>query len=176
MHWESLLLLLLYYNAHATVPLRWNRAMLFPSAHRVKRSSAALLNPVLQKSQDDVDLLFELLLGELEINDDLKISIKDEELASMRKAKAFDTVCNDVIPKSITDIQRLHARLSGYPGMLKREDFERTVLTMVYTAYRAAQSQGHQRETWAETFVTLYKALKHDLMLSSSQTPSSQRT
>lgn len=35
-------------------------AMLFPSAHRVKRSSAALLNPVLQKSLEDVDLLFEV--------------------------------------------------------------------------------------------------------------------
>ncbi|XP_008119983.1 protein FAM180A isoform X1 [Anolis carolinensis] len=176
MCWKTVLLLLLYYNAHATVAPRWNRAMLFPSAHRVKRSSAALLNPVLQKSQDDVDLLFEFLLGELEISDDLKISVRDEELASMRKAMAFDTLCNDVIPKSIPDIRRLSARLSGYPGMLKKEDFERTVLTMVYTAYRAAKSQGHQKDTWAESFVHLYKALKHDLMFSSSQTPSSQRT
>ncbi|XP_062990503.1 protein FAM180A [Elgaria multicarinata webbii] len=176
MDWKSVLLLLLYYSVHATVPPRWNRAMFFPSAHRVKRSSAALLNPVLQKSQDDVDLLFEFLLGELEINNDLKISVKDKELASLRKAVAFDTLCNDVIPKSVTDIRRLNARLSGYPGMLKREDFERTVLTMVYAAYRAAQSQGHQKDTWAESFVNLYKALKHDLMSSSSQTSSSQRT
>lgn len=35
---------------------------------------------------------------------------------------------------------------------------------MVYTAYRAAQSQGHQKDTWAESFVNLYKALKNDLM------------
>ncbi|CAI5786270.1 Hypothetical predicted protein [Podarcis lilfordi] len=176
MHLKTVLLLLLYYNVHATVPPRWNRAMLFPSAQRVKRSSAALLNPVLQKSQDDVDLLFELLLSELQINDDLKISVKDEELASMRKATAFDTLCNDVIPKSITDIRRLNARLLGHPGVLKKEDFERTVLTMVYTAYRAAQSQGHQKDTWAESFVGLYKALKHDLTFSTSQTSSSQRT
>ncbi|KAJ7329129.1 hypothetical protein JRQ81_015303 [Phrynocephalus forsythii] len=176
MHWKSVLLLLLYYNVHATVPPRWNRATLFPSAQRVKRSSAALLNPVLQKSQDDVDLLFEFLLGELEINDDLKISVKDEELASMRKTVAFDTLCNDVIPKSITDIRRLNARLLGYPGMLKNEDFERTVLTMVYVAYRAAQSQGHQKDIWTASFVDLYKALKHDLMVSSSQTSSSKRT
>ncbi|XP_066490710.1 protein FAM180A [Tiliqua scincoides] len=173
MHWETVLLLLLYYNAHATVPPRWNRAMLFPSAHRVKRSSAALLNPVLQKSLEDVDLLFEFLLGELDISEELKISVKDQELASLRKAVAFDTLCNDVIPKGITDIRRLNARLLGFPGMLKKEDFERTVLTMVYTAYRAAQSQGHQKDAWAESFVSLYKALKQDLMISSSQTPSS---
>ncbi|KAJ6660003.1 hypothetical protein lerEdw1_018201 [Lerista edwardsae] len=150
--------------------------MLFPSAHRVKRSSAALLNPVLQKSLEDVDLLFEFLLGELDINEELKISVKDQELASLRKAAAFDTLCNDVIPKGITDIRRLNARLLGLPGMLRKEDFERTVLTMVYTAYRAAQSQGHQKDVWAESFVDLYKALKHDLMFSSSQTPSSQVT
>ncbi|XP_042322484.1 protein FAM180A isoform X2 [Sceloporus undulatus] len=118
----------------------------------------------------------QFLLGELEISDDLKISVKDEELASMRKAMAFDTLCNDVIPKSITDIRRLSARLSGYPGLLKKEDFERTVLTMVYAAYRTAKSQGHQKDTWAKSFVNLYKALKHDLMFSSSQMPSSERT
>lgn len=120
--------------------------------------------------------LYQFLLGELEINKDLKISVKDKELASMRKAVPFDTICNDVIPKSITDIHRLNARLLGYPGMLKKEDFERIVLTMVYTAYRAAQLQGHQKDMWAESFVSLYQALKHDLMLSSSQTPLSQRT
>ncbi|XP_053107803.1 protein FAM180A [Hemicordylus capensis] len=176
MCWKTMLLLLLYYNAHATVPPRWNRAMLFPSAQRVKRSSAALLNPVLQKSQEDVDLFFEFLLGELDINDELEISVKDQELASLRKAEAFGTLCNDVIPKSIVDIRRLNARLLSYPGMLKKEDFERTVLTMVYTAYRVAKSQGQQKDTWAESFVNLYKALKHDLKLSFSQTRSSQRT
>nr|XP_056703485.1 protein FAM180A [Euleptes europaea] len=175
MRWKTVLVLLLYYNAHATVPPRWNRALLFPSAQRVKRSSAALLNPVLQKSQEDVDLLFEFLAA-LEIKKDLKIAVKDQELASLREAVAFDTLCNDVIPKSITDIRRLNARLLGYPGMLKKEDFERTILTMVYTAYRAAQSQGHQKDAWAESFVSLYKVLKHDLMFPSSQTPSSQRT
>ncbi|XP_048357295.1 protein FAM180A isoform X2 [Sphaerodactylus townsendi] len=150
-------------------------SMFFPSAQRVKRSSAVLLNPVLQKSQEDVDLLFEFL-AELEINKDLKISVKDQELASLRDATAFDILCNDVIPKSITDIRRLNARLLGYPGILKKEDFERTLLTMVYTAYRAAQSQGHQKDAWAESFVSLYKVLKHDLMFPSRQTPSSQRT
>lgn len=118
----------------------------------------------------------QFLLGELEIDDDLKITVKDEELASTRKAITFDTLCNDVIPKSITEIRRLSSRLSGYPGMLKKEDFERTVLTMVYTAYRTAQSQGHQKDSWAESFINLYKLVMHDLKLLSSQAPTSQRT
>uniref|UniRef100_A0A8C8SSY7 Family with sequence similarity 180 member A n=1 Tax=Pelusios castaneus TaxID=367368 RepID=A0A8C8SSY7_9SAUR len=171
MWWKILLLLLFYYNAHATVTPRWNRAMLFPTAQRLKRSSSALVDPVLQNSLDDVDMLFEFLLAELEIDKSLRISIKDEELASLRKAKDFDTVCNDVIPKSITEVRRLSARLSDYPRVLKKEDFERTVLTMVYTAYRAALSRKHQKDSWAESFVSLYKALKHDLMFSHSKKP-----
>ncbi|KAF4802514.1 hypothetical protein TURU_024645 [Turdus rufiventris] len=102
---------------------------------------------------------------ELDIDKGQRISIKDEELASLRKAAEFDTICNEIIPKSITEIRRLSSRLSSYPRVLKKEDFERTVLTMVYTAYRAAQSQGHQKDTWVESFVNLYKALKNDLML-----------
>ncbi|XP_062472472.1 protein FAM180A isoform X2 [Pezoporus occidentalis] len=139
-------------------------AMLFPAAQRFKRSSAAFLNPVLQNSLDDVVLLYEFLLAELDIDKSQRISIKDEELASLRKAAKFDTICNEIIPKSITEIRRLSSMLSSYPRVLKKEDFERTVLTMVYTAYRAAQSQGHQKDAWAESFVSLYKALKHDLM------------
>ncbi|NWH72876.1 F180A protein, partial [Piaya cayana] len=139
-------------------------AMLFPAAQRFKRSSATVLNPVLQNSLEDVVLLYEFLLAELDIDKSQRISIKDEELSSLRKAAEFDIVCNEIIPKSITDIRRLSNRLSSYPRVLKKEDFERTVLTMVYTAYRVAQSQGHQKDIWAESFVNLYKALKHDLM------------
>ena len=60
----------------------------------------------------------QFLLAELEISPDLKISIKDEELASLRKASDFRAVCNDVIPKSIPDIRRLSANLSSRLGIL----------------------------------------------------------
>ncbi|KAK2546596.1 Fam180a [Columba livia] len=116
------------------------------------------------------------LLAELDIDKGQRISIKDEELASLRKAAEFDTICNEIIPKSITEIRRLSSRLSSYPRVLKKEDFERTVLTMVYTAYRAAQTQGHQKDIWAESFVSLYKALKNDLMFPYSKEPSLQKT
>ncbi|XP_053926319.1 protein FAM180A isoform X2 [Cuculus canorus] len=146
--------------------------MLFPAAQRFRRSSAAFLNPVLQNSLEDVVLLYEFLLAELDIDKGQRIAIKDEELSSLRKAAEFDIICNEIIPKSITEIRRLSSRLSSYPRVLKKEDFERTVLTMVYTAYRAAQSQGHQKDVWAESFVNLYKALKHDLMFPYNKGPS----
>uniref|UniRef100_A0A8C3CNY3 Family with sequence similarity 180 member A n=1 Tax=Cairina moschata TaxID=8855 RepID=A0A8C3CNY3_CAIMO len=152
--------------------LNYFPAMLYPAAQRLKRSSAAFLNPVLQNSLEDVVLLYEFLLAELDIDKSQRISIKDEELASLKKAAEFDTICNEIIPKSITEIRRLSSRLSSYPRVLKKEDFERTVLTMVYTAYRAAQSEGHQKDTWVESFVSLYKALKHDLMFHKTKEPS----
>ena len=109
----------------------------------------------------------QFLLAELEISPDLKISIKDEELASLRKASDFRAVCNDVIPKSIPDIRRLSANLSSRPGILKKEDFERTALTLAYTAYRTALSQGYQKDVWAQSLLSLFHALRHDLMRSS---------
>ncbi|XDA75928.1 hypothetical protein R6Z07F_006092 [Ovis aries] len=147
--------------------LRWTRAVLFPAAYRPKRSSTLPLNPVLQSSLEEVELLYEFLLAELEISPDLKISIKDEELASLRKASDFRAICNDVIPKSIPDIRRLSASLSSRPGILKKEDFERTALTLAYTAYRTALSQGYQKDVWAQSLLSLFRALRHDLMRSS---------
>nr|XP_003420320.1 protein FAM180A [Loxodonta africana] len=167
MSWKTVLLLLVYYNAQATVPHRWNRAVLFPAAQRPKRSSSIPLNPVLQTSLEEVELLYEFLLAELEISPDLKISIKDEELASLRKAADFHSICNDVIPKRIPDIRRLTASLSSHPGILKKEDFERTVLTLAYTAYRTARAEGHQKDVWAQALLSLFHALRHDLMRSS---------
>ncbi|XP_059567867.1 protein FAM180A [Myotis daubentonii] len=167
MCWETLLLLLLCYDAQATVAHRWSRAVLFPAAHRPKRSSSMPLNPVLQSSLEEVELLYEFLLAELDISPDLQISIKDEELASLRKASDFRTVCNDVIPKRIPDIRRLSASLASLPGILKKEDFERTALTLAYAAYRTALSQGHQKDIWAQSLLSLFQALRHDLMRSS---------
>ncbi|XP_037021736.2 protein FAM180A [Artibeus jamaicensis] len=167
MCWKPLLLLLLCYDAQATVPHRWSRAVLFPAAHRPKRSSSMPLNPVLQNSLEEVELLYEFLLAELDISPDLEISIKDEELASLRKASDFRAVCNGVIPKHIPDIRRLSASLSSHPGILKKEDFERTALTLAYAAYRTALSQGHQKDLWAQSLVSLFQALRQDLVRSS---------
>ncbi|KAM4873943.1 protein FAM180A [Thomomys bottae] len=172
MHWKMLLLLLLYQSAQATMSHRWTRAMLFPAAHRPKKSSSLPLNPVLQTSLQEVELLYQFLLAELEIGSDLKISIKDEELASLRKASNFRAICNDVIPKSIPDIRRLSASLASHPGVLKKEDFERTALTLAYAAYRTALSQGYQKDIWTHTLVSLFQALRHDLVRSSGPTVS----
>ncbi|MEJ1280777.1 solute carrier family 13 (sodium/sulfate symporters) member 4 [Cricetulus griseus] len=164
MPWKALMLLLLFSSTEATESRRWNRAALFPAAHRPKRSLSLPLNPILQTSLEDVELLYELLLAEIDISPDLKISIKDEELASLRKALNFHSICNNIIPKNIPDIRRLSTSLANYPGILKKEDFERTALTLAYAAYRTALSEGHQKDIWAQSLISLFQALRHDLM------------
>ncbi|XP_004707957.1 protein FAM180A [Echinops telfairi] len=167
MSWNAVFLLLLYHTAQTTMGRRWDRAVLFPAAHRPKRSTSTPLNPVLQSSLEDVELLYEFLLAELEIGPDLELALKDEELLSLRKAANFRAICNGIIPKRIPDIRRLGASLSSCPGVLRKEDFERTVLTMAYVAYRAALAHGHQKDVWAQALLSLFQALRHDLMRSS---------
>ncbi|KAJ8249887.1 hypothetical protein COCON_G00231030 [Conger conger] len=135
--------------------------VLYPAAHRVKRG---LVNPTFQHSVEDVKLLFEILLAGFRMEDDRgAFSVRDEELASLRQTQELANICDEVLPRKLTDIRRLTAQLSRYQGHLRRPDFERTVLTMVYTAYQLAHTTGQQRDWWAESFLSLFSAIKHDL-------------
>ncbi|XP_066580695.1 protein FAM180A [Amia ocellicauda] len=165
MQWKVVIVALVYYNIYTSANHGKNKA-LYPSALRVKRGTVTLLNPTFQTSLEEVNLLYEILLTGLQMeNKYSQFAMKDEELASLRKSKKLEVICQDILPKTITEIRRLTSALSKHLGLLKKDDFERTVLTMVYTAYRLEQSNGHQRDIWAESFVNLYKAIKEDLIL-----------
>ncbi|XP_056604805.1 protein FAM180A [Triplophysa dalaica] len=142
----------------------WRRA-LYPSAFRVKRGTPALLNPSFQKSVEDANLLYEVLWsGAYRDTERGTLHISDQELASLRKLEVLDVLCEDVLPRTLSEIQRLSAHLAQHHGSLRMEDFERTVLTMVFTAQHVQHTNpGHQRELWANTLLRLYKAIKGDL-------------
>ncbi|XP_075715922.1 protein FAM180A [Rhinoderma darwinii] len=165
MYLQSCLLLLLYIYVDANVTSKWHRAVFFPSAHRVRRSSAEFLDPVLQMSMPEVELLYEFLSTGVNIDQDDRLTLRDPELSSLRSATTFDVVCNDVIPKSISEIRRLGDKLSHVPGPLKREDFERTLLTMAYGALKTSQSDNSdQQKFWMQSLTKLFIALRRDLM------------
>ncbi|KAM9313381.1 protein FAM180A [Gastrophryne carolinensis] len=168
MHLLPCLLLLLYNCADANfTSIKWQRVVFFPSAHRVRRSSPEFLDPVLQKSLPEVELLYEFLSTGVKIDQENQLTLRDPELSSLRKASTFEVLCNDVIPKSISDIRRLGDQLSRVPGPLKRDDFERTALTMAYAALKtSAFHNEHQRRVWMESLTKLFLALRKDLMLS----------
>lgn len=162
--WKMLTVALLYGSIDMCDSLRRNTA-LFPSAVRVKRGVASMVDPTVQHSVEDVNLLFEIMLTGLRFGDERSLfSVADAELASFRQTRKLEVVCQDVLPRKLTEVRRLTSDLSDHLGHLRPNDFERTVLTMVYTAQRLANAtSGHQRELWAESFVSLYQAIKRDL-------------
>ncbi|CAH2276615.1 Hypothetical predicted protein [Pelobates cultripes] len=161
----SCLLLLLYNYVEANFTSKWQRVVFFPEAQRIRRSSAELLNPVLQTSVSEVELLYEFLLTGVNIDNENRLSLLDPELATLRKATTFDVVCNDVIPKTITDIRRLGAKLIHLQGPMKTVDFERTLLTMAYTAIKISKCRNtDQQKVWLDSFTNLFTALRRDLI------------
>uniref|UniRef100_A0A3Q4BUU0 Family with sequence similarity 180 member A n=1 Tax=Mola mola TaxID=94237 RepID=A0A3Q4BUU0_MOLML len=173
MHWTWLL----PFKTHThTYPLRggtggvWHQAessarwCLFPTASRLKRGWVNTMNPMFHKSFDDVHLLFEILLAGVQFEESGEFSVQDAELASLRKARNLKVICEDIIPRKLSDIFRLIYGLSSQVGPLHQDDFERTMLTLIYTAKQMVNSTNeHQGDMWQGSFVSLYKAIKKDL-------------
>ena len=90
--------------------------------------------------------------------------MQDAELASLRKTRKLEVICEEIIPRKLTDIFRLIFGLSNHVGHLHQDEFERTLLTLVYTVQGMVNSTTvHQRDWWTESFVSLYQAIKQDL-------------
>lgn len=90
--------------------------------------------------------------------------MQDAELASLRKARNLKVICEEIIPRKLTDIFRLISDLSNQIDALHQDDFERTLMTLVYTTQQMVNSTTeHHQSVWQESFVGLYKAIKQDL-------------
>ncbi|XP_028306481.1 protein FAM180A [Gouania willdenowi] len=139
---------------------------LFPAAKRIKRGlTSATAKPIFHSTFSDVHLLFEILMAGIHFETRWGILRQDAELASLRKTRNLDLICEEIIPKKITDIFRLISNISNLPGHLHQDDFERTLLTLVFTIQQIVSSTDeHQRDAWAKSFVQLYKAIKKDLI------------
>ncbi|XP_029318126.1 protein FAM180A isoform X2 [Cottoperca gobio] len=138
---------------------------LYPTAFRIKRGDYSLINPTFQRSAEDVDLLFEILLAGMQIQGgEHDMLIPDEELASLRCVEKLEVICEDVLPKTLSDIRRLAAELNHRQQPLSWQDFERTVLTLVYATQRLTRvSSQHQREAWTDAARQLFSAVHKDL-------------
>ncbi|KAL4624934.1 protein FAM180A-like [Arapaima gigas] len=163
MHRRMMITALLW--CHICTSETQRRKALYPSPLRARQGVTPGATFTLQNSIQDVNLLFEILLTGLWVEDDRgPFCVQDEELASMRLARRLKAFTRAILPRNLTDIRRLNSKLSRRQRHLGHVDFERIVLTMVYTAHRAAGAPDQQKETWAETFVSLYTAIKQDLM------------
>ncbi|KAK5895779.1 hypothetical protein CgunFtcFv8_009442 [Champsocephalus gunnari] len=163
MQWWALLIILNL--AMHLAASQHHRKTLYPSAYRIKRGTYSLINPTFLRSAEDVDLLFEILLAGMQIQDvEHHMLIPDEELASLRSVEKLEVICEDVLPKSLSDIRRLTVQLGRRRPPLSWQDFEKTVLTLVYTTQTlAAASSQQQKEAWLDAAVQLFRALEKDL-------------
>ncbi|KAK0132949.1 Protein FAM180A [Merluccius polli] len=124
----------------------------------VKRGLPKMQNPIFHKSVDDVNLLFE-------VNPAVRPTLRSRRRRAAAEGRRAGLPEEDADAGELTDIRRLISGLLGHVGRLRQGDFERTLLTMVYTAQHViASTTDHQREAWAESFVGLYKAIKEDLI------------
>ncbi|XP_053718810.1 protein FAM180A [Synchiropus splendidus] len=160
------LLIFLYLSAPLQATAQHYSRALYPSAHRIRRGAHALLDPSFQRSVEDVNLLFEILLAGSQIQgqDHGGIQIPDEELASLRKVEKLEVICEDVLPKSLSEIRRLSGRLEQHRRPLSQQDFERTVLTLVFITQTLEHiTEQNQRALWTHSFTRLFSALLKDL-------------
>ncbi|CAJ1054697.1 protein FAM180A [Xyrichtys novacula] len=160
--------LIVVYLSTCLEAIQHHRKALYPNAYRIKRGTYSLINPTFQQSMKDANLLFEILLAGMQIQDeDHAILIPDEELASLRRVAKLEVICEDVLPKRLSEIRRLTAELTQRQHPLSLQDFERTVLTLVYIAQTLAQVRDQpQREAWANAVIQLFKAIQKDIMSS----------
>ncbi|XP_049422877.1 protein FAM180A [Epinephelus fuscoguttatus] len=158
-------LLITVYLSMYLAATQHHRKALYPSAYRIKRGTYSLINPTFQRSVEDVNLLFEILLAGMQIQgEELDMLIPDEELASLRCVEKLEVICEDILPKRLSDIRRLTAELAQRRQPLSWQDFERTVLTLVYATQTVVRvSSQQQREAWMDAVVQLFRAVQKDL-------------
>ncbi|XP_068458581.1 protein FAM180A [Clinocottus analis] len=161
--WRMAVVGLFYFCIRAGVT-QYRTPALFPAVSKMKRGATNMVSPTFHNSFNDVHLLFEILLTGINFEASGEFSVQDAELASLRKTRNLEVICEEIIPKKLSDVFRLISGLSQHIGHLHQEDFERTLLTLVFTAQGMVNSSTeHQRHMWAETFVSLYKFIKQDL-------------
>lgn len=108
--------------------------------------------------------IHQIMLSGVHFQDNGVFLVEDAELASLRRARDLKFVCEKIIPRKLAEILRLVYHLSNRMGPLHQDDFDRTLLTLVYTAQQVVNSTSeHQRDMWKGSFVSLYKAIKQDL-------------
>ncbi|XP_070829098.1 protein FAM180B [Chaetodon trifascialis] len=135
---------------------------------RTLQDVAAGKNPTSQttgSSVSDANLMFEILLGGVEMDQDNNIVLLDKELASMRSGRAFLSQINDNIPRSRSSMVQMVTGLRAQRRRpLSQAQFESLVLSMVYSAHQARhQKREEEQEAWGGVLLQLANVTVHDL-------------
>ncbi|XP_043121054.1 protein FAM180A [Puntigrus tetrazona] len=103
------------------------------------------------RSENDANLMFEFLWSGLEIDADNNIVMRDQEIASMRQGRAFLSLINDSIPKTVSAMENLLAELEKQDNSFTQARFETLLLGTVYSAYQARnQRLESEQQAWKD--------------------------
>ncbi|XP_061533432.1 protein FAM180B [Phycodurus eques] len=113
----------------------------------------------------DANLMFEFLLGGVELNKDNNIVLLDEEMASMRLGRAFLSQINDHIPRSLSSMEQMVDMLKSWrKQQLTQDQFESLVLSTVLSAHQAGnQRRPEDQEAWGGVLLQLANVTVRDL-------------
>ncbi|XP_040894647.1 protein FAM180A [Toxotes jaculatrix] len=137
-------------------------------SEQVLRDVAAGMSPTSQmtgSSVSDANLMFEFLLGGVEIDRDNNIVLLDKEMASMRPGRMFLSQINDNIPRGLGSMMQMVKTLKEQRKRpLTQTQFKILVLSMVYSAHQAwHQEKKEEREAWAGVLLQLTNVTVHEL-------------
>ncbi|XP_004553098.1 protein FAM180A [Maylandia zebra] len=144
------------------------QVLLWLCFEQVLQDVAEGLSPAPQNTDplvSNANLIYELLLGGVELDQDNNIVLLDEEMASMRQGRAFLSLINDNVPRSLSSMEQMADALEGQRSrpMMERQ-FENVVLSMVYTAHQAWHEKRKERqEAWGEVLLKLANITVHEL-------------
>ncbi|CAM4581720.1 unnamed protein product [Leuciscus chuanchicus] len=119
------------------------------------------------RSVSDANLMFEFLWRGLEIDVDNNVVMRDQEMASMRQGRAFLSLINDSIPKTVSAMKKLLAMQEEQDNSFTQARFETLILGMIYSAYQARnQRLESEQQAWTDilgrlanaTFIQLRKS------------------
>lgn len=96
---------------------------------------------------------------------DNNIVLLDQELASMRSGRAFLSHINDNIPRSRSSMEQMATTLESHSKrLLTWEQFDRLVLSMVYSAHQAwHQDSEEEQKAWGTMLLQLANVTVREL-------------
>lgn len=107
----------------------------------------------------------QILLGGLELDQDNNVLLLDQELASMRLGRAFLSQINDDIPRTRSSMMQMMNMLDSQrsSSLLPPAQFDRVVLSLVYSALRGQERGREERRAWGEVLLQLANVTVHEL-------------
>ncbi|XP_032849276.2 protein FAM180B isoform X2 [Tyto alba] len=129
--------------------------------HPHSRDGAGTTPP--RRAPEDIDVMFEMLWGGLDIQANGTIRLRDEELASLRPARRFTQLLEDEVPKTPAEIEQHLRYYSLTDTHLPLAEFDRLLFTGVYCAYQVRSMQGLDKNLWIRFFSQLIDEIFRDL-------------